>query len=232
MKKFFARRLGMILKSRSSSTPTFIPSQGRNLRDARTNNSPFEGGPGGVAPALEAIVIFATAIFFACTVNTPEVKFTGEKTALENQILGTYSQVKEDVWMVASVRAASPDSQITLSEEKRAVLAAVQNREFNKDDVEEFKRDGAIGENNKGRLELRPLERLQKDAAYRKLVEQIVAEENRDRQIILKRIAAVNPAVQAATPGEVESAFAQLQRDAAKPGEWLQLSSGEWTRKK
>ncbi len=180
---------------------------------------------------VRVVALFAL-LLFSCSIHTPEVKFTGEKTALENQILGTYSQVKEDMWMVASVRAANPDSQVTLSEEKRAVLAAMQNREFNKDDIEEFKRDGALGENNKGLLELRPLERLQKDAAYRKLVEQIVAEENRDRQIILKRISAINPAVQSASASEVETAFAQLQRDGAKPGEWLQLPSGEWSRKK
>ncbi len=227
----FVSRLGVIVKSRSVLTPPFIPLQGGNHSRKHVGDSPLEGGQGGVMRALTTPLML-TALFFACTVHTPEVKFTGEKTALENQILGTYSQVKEDVWMVASVRAVSPDSQATLSDEKREVLNAVQNREFNKDDVEEFKRDGAIGENNKGVLELRPYERLQKDAAYKKLVEQIVAEENRDRQIVLKRIVAINPAVQSADPAEVETAFAQLQRDGAKPGEWLQLPSGEWVRKK
>ena len=170
--------------------------------------------------------------FASCSVQTPEVRFTGEKTALENQILGTYSQVKEDVWMVASVRAANPDSQPALSEEKRAALNAIQNREFNKDDIDEFKREGVVGENNRGYLELRPHERLQKDIEYRKLVEQLVSEDNRDRQIIMQRIAAINPAVQAADPAEVERAFAKLNRDNAKPGEWMQLPEGEWVRKK
>ncbi len=177
-------------------------------------------------------VLISGFSFFACSVQTPEVRFTGEKTALENQILGTYSQVREDVWMVASVRAASPDSQVALSEEKRAVLQAVQNREFNKDDIEEFKRDGAVGENNRGYLELRPLARLQKEEEYKKLVEQLVREENRDRQIIMQRIMAINPAVQTAEPAEVEKAFATLNRDSAKPGEWIQLPEGEWVRKK
>lgn len=210
----FSRRRKAIVTLRSLFSSRVIPRQERDYSCTR-------------AP------IFALLFFFcSCSIHTPEVKFTGEKTALENQILGTYSQVQEDMWMVASVRAANPDSQATLSEEKRAVLAAMQNREFNKDDVEEFKRDGAIGENNKGLLELRPLERLQKDPAYRKLVEQIVAEENRDREIVLKRIAAINPAVQSAEPAEVEKAFAQLQHDGAKPGDWLQAPSGEWLRKK
>src|SRR5574341_1569255 len=89
----------------------------------------------------------AALLLAACSVHAPEMKFTGEKTALEIQILGAYKQVQEDVWMVASVRAANPDSQITISDEKRAVLTAMQNQEFNKDDVAEFKRDGAVGEN-------------------------------------------------------------------------------------
>lgn len=224
----FLRRMRSKFALDSWFTPSFIFAQGRRCScKHRPFHSRFE------ERFLRTIKIFALPLFFfSCTINTPEVKFTGEKTALENQILGTYSQVQEDMWMVASVRAASPDSQVTLSEEKRAVLAAVQNREFNRDDVDEFKRDGAIGENNKGLLELRPLARLQKDLTYRKLVEQIVAEENRDRQIVLKRIVAINPAVQSASATEVETAFAQLQRDSAKPGDWLQLPSGEWLRKK
>jgi uncharacterized protein YdbL (DUF1318 family) len=176
--------------------------------------------------------LLAVLLASGCSVQTPEVRFTGEKTALENQILGTYSQVKEDVWMVASVRAANPDSQVTLSDEKRAVLSAIQNREFNKDDIDEFKREGAVGENNRGYLELRPLERLEKDAAYKKLVEQLLAEENHDRQIIMQRIIAINPEVQTADPAEIESAFAKLNRDNARPGEWLQTPTGEWARKK
>lgn len=166
-----------------------------------------------------------------CTIHAPEMKFTGEKTALENQILGTYNQVREDVWMVASVRAANPDSQITLSAEKRAVLTAIQNREFNKDDVDEFKREGAVGENARGLLELRPLPRLQADANYRKLVEDIVAEENRDRQIIMQRIMEINSTAQATGVTEVEKVFAKLNRDSAKTGEWMQLPEGAWVRK-
>jgi len=187
---------------------------------------------------MKSNIIFA-AIFFclilsfaACTIHTPEMKFTGEKTALENQILGTYNQVREDVWMVASVRAANPDSQITLSDEKRAVLTAIQNREFNKDDVDEFKHDGAVGENARGLLEIRPLPRLQTDANYRKLVEEIAAEENSDRQIIMQRIIEINPNVQATGVTEVEKVFAKLNRDSARTGEWMQLPAGEWVKKK
>ncbi len=190
------------------------------------------GGRALFGPQWMKAIVPGLFLWAACSVQTPEVRFTGEKTALENQILGTYSQVKEDVWMVASVRAANPDSGVALSEEKRAVLNAIQNRDFNKDDIDEFKRDGAAGENNRGYLELRPFERLQKEAEYKKLVEQLLAEENRDRQIIMQRIVAINPTVQATDPAEVEKVFAKLNRDNARPGEWMQLPEGEWVRKK
>jgi len=186
---------------------------------------------------MKSNTVFAAVFFFfiiglaACTIHAPEMKFTGEKTALENQILGTYNQVREDVWMVASVRAANPDSQITLSDEKRAVLTAIQNREFNKGDVDEFKRDGAVGENTRGLLEIRSLPRLQTDANYRKLVEDIVAEENRDRQTIMQRIMEINPTAQATGISEVEKVFAKLNRDVARSGEWMQLPDGAWVRK-
>jgi len=181
--------------------------------------------------AFAAVSFCLVLSFAACTIHTPEMKFTGEKTALENQILGTYNQVREDVWMVASVRAANPDSQITLSDEKRAVLTAIQNREFNKDDIDEFKRDGAVGENARGLLEIRPLPRLQAEANYRKLVEEIVAEENHDRQVIMQRIMEINPTAQATGISEVEKVFAKLNRDSARSGEWMQLSDGAWVKK-
>ncbi|MCK6558697.1 DUF1318 domain-containing protein [candidate division KSB1 bacterium] len=181
-----------------------------------------------LAACLPPLLVLGSA---ACSIYTPEMKFTGEKTALENQILGTYNQVKEDVWMVASVRAVSPDSQIVLSEEKRLVLTAIQNREFNKDDVDEFKRAGLVGENARGYLEIRDPQRVAADPERARLLEKILAEENRDRRLIMQRIIDINPAIEASDQAEVEQAFANLNRESAKPGEWIQLAGGEWVKK-
>lgn len=170
-------------------------------------------------------------VLLDCSVHTPEVKITGEKTALENQILGTYNQVKEDVWMIASVRSTNPDSQITVSEDKRAVLTAIQNREFNKDDIDEFKRSGVVGENLRGLLEIRPNEQFENDPQYRKLVEEIVSEENQDRATIMHRIIDINPSLQQADQAKVENVFAKLNRESASPGEWIQLPDGQWFKK-
>ena len=60
--------------------------------------------------------IFITLIFIAlitsCTVKIPDIKITGEKTALENQVMGEYAKIKEDAWMIASERGAG-DIKIT-----------------------------------------------------------------------------------------------------------------------
>ncbi|MDZ7262572.1 MAG: hypothetical protein ONB05_10760 [candidate division KSB1 bacterium] len=94
-------------------------------------------------------LLFFTLLVLNCSVKAPEVKITGEKTALENQVVGTYQQIEEDTWMVASVRASGQQPKVTMSEEKKRVLEAVQNRKFNKDDIDQFKRDGVLGENNR-----------------------------------------------------------------------------------
>ena len=107
--------------------------------------------------------LLAAIFICGCSVRTPEVQVTGEKTALENQVIGTYEQMQDDSWMVASTRNARNRQQVVLSDEKDTFLEAKQNRAFNEDDVNEFKNDGALGENNLGMLELRPLARLVMD---------------------------------------------------------------------
>ena len=175
--------------------------------------------------------LLAAIFICGCSVRTPEVQVTGEKTALENQVIGTYEQMQDDSWMVASTRNARNRQQVVLSEEKDAFLEAQQNRKFNKDDVNEFKGDGALGENNLGMLELRPLARLDEDSEYSKLVVQIMEEENRDRKIMYDRVIQVNTAAGEAKPQEVYAVFAKLNRENTTQGGWIQLNDGSWVKK-
>ena len=180
---------------------------------------------------LWPVLALLALVLPGCTVNVPQVKVTGEKTALENQIIGTYREIEEDVWMVASVRGGEPGEKIDLSDEKRAVLEAIRNRSFNKDDIDEFKRDGAVGESREGLLEARPNDRMEKDTEYRKLVLAILEEENRDRRIIARRVTEVMGAKGAADERATMAAFARLNREQARPGEWVQQDDGKWIRK-
>ena len=178
------------------------------------------------------LVIFLILILVSyCSVKAPEVSITGEKTALENQVIGTYQQIEEDVWTLTSVRSANTKAQPKMSAEKKRVLEAVQGRKFNKDDIEEFLAMGIVGENNRGLLEIRDQEKLQKDPDFKKRVETIVENENNYRQIIMERIMLLNE--QAASAGEenVSKIFAKINQDNAAPGSWIQLNDGQWIQK-
>ena len=177
------------------------------------------------------LLFFVLALCCACSVRTPEVQVTGQKTALENQILGAYQQIEDDSYMVASTRSGTGDKKVVLADEKQKVLDAVQSRKFNNDDIVEFKQDGAVGENNQGFLVLRMLPRLDSDPEYRELVQQIVDEENRDRKIIYDRVLEINPDANKAGQEKVYAVFAKLNKDSSEKGTWIQLTDGTWTKK-
>jgi uncharacterized protein YdbL (DUF1318 family) len=166
-----------------------------------------------------------------CSVKTPEVTVTGEKTALENQVIGTYEKIEEETWVVASVRSNQSQGQRKISPEQKRVLDAVQNRKFNKDEISEFKQNGFIGENIRGLLELRPVLVLNEDAELKKQVETLIQEENLDREVVMNRVIEINPEAAKADREKIFAIFAQMNRDNEVPGHWIQLASGEWVKK-
>ena len=85
-----------------------------------------------------------------------DINIVGSRSVLENQVLGTYKELNNDMLMLASVRAMDASGRLVaqppLSDDKRQALAALQSRAFNKDDVERFKEVGWAGENRQGLL--------------------------------------------------------------------------------
>ena len=84
--------------------------------------------------------------------------------------------------------------------------------------IDELKSKGAIGENNRGFVEVRE---AQGNAA------QVVAEENRDREAVYALIAKET----GATPDAVGRARAKQIANQSRPGVWVQDESGKWARK-
>ena len=183
-------------------------------------------------PSASLILTVVTALVFVnCSVKAPEVNITGEKTALENQVIGTYEQIEEDVWTLTSVRSATPGGQPAVSADKKKVLEAVRGRKFNKDDIDEFLEQELVGESNTGLLEIRNQQELDKDENLKTRVTTIVKNENEYRKIIMDRIILLN--VQAAEAGEanVSSIFAKMNQDNAAEGSWIQTEDGQWIKK-
>lgn len=167
----------------------------------------------------------------SCSIKAPEVRLTGEKTALEREVVGTYHQMEEDTWMIASTRAAQGEEEVKISPEKRRVLDALRQQKFNKDDIDEFKRMGYVGENKEGFLEIRPSGTLNENPETLQLVQEIVQEENQDREIIMDRVVELNDTLKKTVRNDILAVFARMNQENSPEGTWVQQEDGSWVKK-
>lgn len=188
---------------------------------------------------INAKRIFVTGLLFGimvllaanCSVKAPEVNVTGEKTALENQVIGTYAEIEQDAWTLASVRSTNPGQQPKMPAEKKKVFEAVQGRKFNKDDIDEFKKAEIVGESNLGLLEIRTQQKLDSDPELKNRVVKIVETENNYRKIIMDRIIVLNESAAKAGNENVSRIFAKINQDNSETGTWIQSVDGSWIKK-
>jgi len=170
-------------------------------------------------------------IFLTCSIKPPEVRVTGEVTALEQEVLGTYAQVEEDTWMIASTRGPQGSESVKMSPEKNRVLEAMRTQKFNKDDVDEFKQKGYVGENNRGFLEIRNAEDLENQSETLRFIQEIVTEENQSREVIMNRVIEVNTSLKDKNKEEVLAVFAKMNQENSSDGTWIQKPDGNWIKK-
>lgn len=181
--------------------------------------------------ALKKMIIGKSLVILftlGCSVQAPEVRVTGEKTALEQEVVGTYEQMEEDTWMIASTRAVEGEGEVKVSPEKRVVLEALQNQKFNKDDIDEFKMKGYVGENNQGFLEIRSLEELEENPEQLELVREVVQEENEDRETVMERVIELNDSLKKAVRDDILAIFARINQENSAEGTWIQEQDGNW----
>lgn len=117
--------------------------------------------------------------------------------------------------------SAAIAGQYDLKEMTPAVQSAINSRQARYDDLQQLKSSQAVGETNRGYVEVR---RSEGNASS------IVEAENRDRKVIYEAIASQNNL----GPGGlaiIEKVFGEVKRDQAAPGELIQLSNGQWTQK-
>ncbi|MBN1561752.1 DUF1318 domain-containing protein [candidate division KSB1 bacterium] len=162
-----------------------------------------------------------------CSIKSPEFTITGQKTALEQQVLGSYQHLTDNAIVTTSMRTGG-DGEGLDSPQKQAILQAVQNQRFNKDEIDEFKREKVIGENNRGYLQVRPTPRYEQDESYKKLVDVLVEEENGNRRVIYQRVLVMTEVAQ---EEEINAIFANMQIDQSAPGTLIQQRDGQWLEK-
>lgn len=177
------------------------------------------------------IPIFLLILSAGCSIKAPEVRVTGEMTALEQEVIGTYHQMEEDTWMIASTRDDDEKQMEEISSEKKKVLEALREQKFNKDDIDDFKRKGYVGENCGGLLEIRELKKLEDDPDKKKFVIELVKEENYDRKIIMDRVIELNFSLKDSEKKDVLGVFAKMYQDGSPKGSWIEFAEGVWKKK-
>ncbi|VAX22950.1 hypothetical protein MNBD_NITROSPINAE02-1941 [hydrothermal vent metagenome] len=165
-----------------------------------------------------------------------KIDVVDQRTALENQVLGSYQEIGEEVYMLASVRSIDENGLLVpapkISAGRRKALAAMQRSLFNKDDIEMYKAKGALGEGRDGYLKYFPREKMESDPAKKEFLINLAREENEDRKILYTRIVETNENFRDGDLPKVESIMAGLNRDSARKGELIEQDSGKWITKK
>lgn len=169
-----------------------------------------------------------------------QITVKGGQESLEQQVLGAFDQVGQEVYALAGVRSIDPISgtpqpppPMTKSESR--ALSARRRMEYNRDDVLAFERQGVAGEANDGLMATFPdaVAELKSDDPRRyRLLTDVVKEENEDRAVVMQRIVDTNPELVGEKGlDQVRSILAARYRQDAAPGTKVQLPDGTWTTK-
>ena len=166
-------------------------------------------------------VMLAGAALAGCVSVKPVV--LDQKTQLENQMLGTFKRLEEDLILASSVRGGRAEAKI--SPLRREALEAMMTREFNRDDIEELKTRHVVGEGNDGMLAIRE---APGEAAQAARVKQLVKEENAARLVLINRVIQESRELDAQDLPLVRRMFYRLNLQTARPGDQVQQAAGKW----
>jgi uncharacterized protein YdbL (DUF1318 family) len=177
----------------------------------------------------KALLLFVLPLVASGCISTTVVNI-GQKSSLEKQLMGETEPLSEDELLVASVRdVGSPEAAAGDALTQKA-MAARRRQLFNRDDVDELKQAGCLGEALKGVLATRPCDKV-KDADAAKLRDRMIEEENADRSAIIDWAVSVDPVLTRADRPQVEELYHRLLLERAKPGEQHQAADRSWTQR-
>lgn len=166
----------------------------------------------------------------ACAFN---FEITSQRTALENQVLGTYADIEDQVPIKRKI--AGPEE--TTDKPKAADLSPTEfaklNQQFNKPDIDDLKNDQIIGESGIGDLAILPKGvglAAKAEKQRLKLADLLVSEENRDRSVLFRARIEENDVERAQWENLKNEVIRQLREDL-KTGQWYQDEKGRWQQK-
>ncbi len=186
---------------------------------------------------------FCIIMICGCTLAEVRVDVLSERTALENQVLGSYNALDREMLLTASVRGVDAEGNIRTpprrSQEHKDAIAAMQVLDFHEDDIQAFKRLGWVGENNAGLIHAFPMNKENPPEDLQAFSDRYTPEEfesvlslvNQSREVIMRRVIDLNENLSEADLPEVTRIFGKLNVENALPGEHVQMEDGSWSLK-
>ena len=130
--------------------------------------------------------------------------------------------------MVASERG---DGQIKITADRKEVVEAVRDREFLKDDINELKLKGYLGEIPSGLIEIVDLDKISKlEKKDKDLINLLLKKENQARTLIMKRIIETDTKFKSSSKG-VYQAFFVMNLDDSPEKTFYKNKKGKWVRR-
>lgn len=190
---------------------------------------------------MKKTVLLMIIVLQSCTLATVNVEVMSERTALENQILGTYNALDREMLLVASVRGVDTKGRIKTPPQKsrgrRDAVEAMQILDFHSDDLRRFKELGWIGENRQGLIEVLGMEKEAvpnalkdfADGIEKEELTSIVAQTNSARETIMQRVIDMNASLSDDDMPKIREIFAGMNAEKASPGDRIETGDGAWT---
>jgi len=163
-----------------------------------------------------------------------------ERTALENQILGTYNSLDKEMLLLSSVRGVDFNGNIKQppkhSKDYQEAMNAMQIIAFHSDDLKAFKKLGWIGENNQGLLTMFPMQKINIPNELKIFAQNykenefsyVISQLNQARNTIFNRIIDLNENLSDADLPEIKQISARMNAENAGYGEKIQRINGSW----
>jgi uncharacterized protein YdbL (DUF1318 family) len=183
---------------------------------------------------IAALLFVAGCAMVSIYVTFPEEKIKKAADSIEGGIDEAAPAKKTSLLMdrflgqVFAAEACAAEISSELKTDSPKIQAAAKLRASWREELDSYKQQGFVGENNKYQIEMR---NAPSDQDTLKKVQALVKKENEQRKIIIDELIAINSAASQQREA-FQAQFAKARRDHAKPGEWIQDTNGDWSQKK
>ncbi len=171
-----------------------------------------------------------------CVLSIPKPQLTGQKTAIERQIIGDYRELEKDAWIISSVKTnvKKGEGVSTAMAGDEELFLAMKIREFHEDKIKRYKNEGAIGERYNGFIVYRQRPKYESNKNLKEILSVVIEEENKARKTIFEKNL-IRAGIKKPGGKEIEAfgrIFAEEQRALARKNDWIEEKPAAWVRKK